>query len=172
MGPLLLREKGIRPKQLALCGAAVFLLFVVIRALNVYGDPVRWQPQRNALFTAFSFLNCNKYPPSLCFLLMTLGPCLLLLAWFDRGTPAVFRPLLIFGRVPLFFYLIHLPLIQAFDLFVDFVRFGEHAPTNAGFGLAGVYAFWILILLLLYPVCRWFAKFKSDHPHWSWLSYV
>ncbi len=170
-GPLLLREANARRRGLLVWGAALTLLFVVIRAVNLYGDPIPWQPQKNALFTVFSFVNCNKYPPSLCFLLMTLGPGLLLLALFDRVTPAALKPLLVFGRVPLFFYLLHLPLIQAIALAINYVRFGSHPPAHPGFGLAGVYLFWIAILVLLFPVCRWFAELKRRNPQRRWLSY-
>ena len=84
----------------------------MIRGINVYGDPSRWAPQPTALFTVLSFLNTTKYPPSLLFLLMTLGPAMLFLRAMDRGTPTVLRPALVYGRVPLFYYVLHFPLIH------------------------------------------------------------
>ena len=103
LGPLLGRDAKFRRRWLVILGTSLLLLFIIVRSINHYGDPSHWSQQKNTLFTAFSFVNCTKYPPSLCFLLMTLGPALLLLAWFDRGTPALLKPLLVFGRVPLFF---------------------------------------------------------------------
>lgn len=169
-GPVLLRDPGARRQWLLRVGIALTLLFIVVRATNLYGDPVPWAAQKNAWFTLFSFVNCTKYPVSLCFLLMTLGPSLLLLARFDRGTPGPLKPLLVFGRVPLFFYLLHLPFIHGLALLANFVRHGGSPPPDAGFGLMGVYLLSILIVALLYPVCRWFAEFKRTH-HGVWLSY-
>jgi uncharacterized membrane protein len=168
-GDILLREAAARRKWLFISGAALTILFVGIRATNLYGDPQPWSPQKNFLFTAFSFLNCQKYPPSLCYLLMTLGPALMLLAWLDRGTPKFLRPVLVFGHVPLFFYLLHLPLIHGLALAAMKI---QHAPPGAaGFGLPVVYLFWILDVALLYPVCRWYAEFKRTHRS-AWLSYL
>ena len=170
-GPVLLREAPARRRWLLTAGAGLTALFFLVRALNLYGDPEPWAAQRNLLFTLFSFLNCSKYPPSLCFLLMTLGPALLLLALFDRGTPRWLRPLLVFGRAPLLFYLLHLPLIHGLALLVNALRYHGTPPPDAGFSLAGVWLLWPLIVLLLYPVCRRFAEFKRTHRQ-VWLSYL
>ena len=164
-GPLLLREAAIKRRWLLALALSFTALFIIVRSTNLYGDPGPWARQPTWLFTVFSFLNCEKYPPSLCFLLMTLGPALLLTA-FDRRTPVLFKPLLVFGRVPLFFYLLHLPLTHGLSLLARHIQ----APPDTGFGLAGVFLFWILIVGLLYPVCRWFAEFKRTHRS-AWLSY-
>jgi uncharacterized membrane protein len=157
-------------------------LFVVVRLLNVYGDPKPWSTQTNPIFTILSFLDCHKYPPSLCYLLMTLGPALLVLAWLERGTPKWLRPVLVFGRVPLFYYLLHLPLIHGLSLAAHWMRFG-HAdwlwgntegikpPQGAGFDLVWVYVAWTVVLLILYPVCNWFAGLKRRRRD-AWLSYL
>jgi uncharacterized membrane protein len=123
-GPLLLRDPAARQRLLIGLGTALCLGFLVVRGINIYGDPDPWSPQRDGVFTILSFLNCHKYPPSLCYLLMTLGPALLLLAFFERAPLAPGRPLLIFGRVPMFFYLIHIPLIHGLQLGVAWLRFG------------------------------------------------
>ena len=166
---------------LALCAA-----FVALRALNLYGDPAPWSPQASAVRTALSFLRTVKYPPSLLFLLMTLGPALLLLGALDRGTPALLRPALVFGRVPLFYYVMHMPLIHLVAVGVCLARYGTAhwmfesprpdlipftPPPGWGFDLPVVYLVWLAVVLALYPLCRWFAavKQRSDAP---WLSYL
>ena len=98
---------------------------MVIRGVNVYGDPSRWMPQKTALFTVLSFLNATKYPPSLLFLLMTLGPAMILLWAMDRGTPRFLRPVLVIGKVPLFYYLLHFALIHLLAAVTCYVRYGS-----------------------------------------------
>lgn len=150
-------------------GALLTGAFVLLRGLNVYGDPMPWSEQRDGLFTLLSFLNCQKYPPSLLFLLMTLGPSLLLLAWLERGVPAVLRPLVVFGRVPLFFYIVHLLLIDVLTVAFAIGQYGKRTsevfaqgpPPDFGHGLVVVYAVWIGVVLVLYPICSWYAGVKA-----------
>jgi uncharacterized membrane protein len=167
-------------------GTSLTALFVLLRAINVYGDPSRWAVQKSAVFTVLSFLNTTKYPPSLLFLLMTLGPALVLLAWLDGNTPRILRPVMVFGRVPLFYFILHLPLIHLVALVVCAVRYGSihwmfessrpdqfpfTAPPGWGFSLPVVYAIWIGVVLTLYPLCRWFAGVKQRRSD-AWLSYL
>jgi uncharacterized membrane protein len=186
VGSLWQRSVNERRKWLLRLGAAMTVLFIFLRATNWYGDPHPWSPQKNAMFTVFSFIHCQKYPPSLLFLLMTLGPLLMLLAWLERGTPRVLRPALVFGRVPLFYYLLHLPLAHGLAVIVAYFRFGRadwlmanpplpgqpsiQPPAGNGFDLPVVYLVWILVVLLLYPLCRWFANLKQRRRE-KWLSY-
>jgi uncharacterized membrane protein len=179
-GALLVRESTRRRKAILITGVALTLLFVVLRAINAYGDPQPWAPQKNGLFTLFAFLSCNKYPPSLLYLLMTLGPAMIALALLDRGTPRWMRPILIFGRVPLFYYLLHIPLIHGLALLVTYARHGDVAwlfglgiprPADAGFGLLTVYLVWAAVVVSLYPACRWFAALKQRRRD-PWLSYL
>ncbi len=180
-GPLLLRDPASRQRLLVGLGTGLCVAFVVVRALNVYGDPDPWSVQRDATFTVLSFLNCHKYPPSLCYLLMTLGPALLLLAFFERAPHVPGRPLLIFGRVPMFFYLIHIPLIHCLMAADAYARYGaavlpalfdgQPLPADYGYSLPVVYGIWLGILLTLYLPCRWFASVKSRRRDW-WLSYI
>jgi uncharacterized membrane protein len=186
-GSLWKRGDAERRSWLLKLGFALTSLFVLVRATNFYGDPTPWSSQKSGLFTLFSFLHCEKYPPSLCYLLMTLGPAICILAWYERGTPVLMKPLLVFGRVPLFYYLLHLPLIHGMAVGVNLLRFGRadwlygfqpalvtsppEPPPGAGFGLAGVFFFWLLALVLLYPVCRWFAVLKQRRKDW-WLGYL
>jgi uncharacterized membrane protein len=167
-------------------GLGATILFVILRGINVYGDPVRWSTQKSAVFTALSFLNTNKYPPSLLFLLMTLGPALLLLCAVDLRTPLLLRPALIFGKVPMFYYLLHMPLIHLIAVAVCFARYGQvhwmfesptvnefpitPPPTGWGFSLPVVYLIWASVVISLYPVCHWFAAVKRRRSD-AWLSY-
>src|SRR5213596_173936 len=158
-GALLLREPIERRKWLLGLGALLTALFILLRAINVYGDPGSWSGQKNTLFTLFSFLNCHKYPPSLLYLLMTLGPALLALALLDRGTPRWLKPVLVFGRVPLFYYLLHLPLIHGLAVVTSYLHYGQATwwfatpdapvarPSDCGYSLPVVYLVWLGVVL-------------------------
>jgi uncharacterized membrane protein len=189
LGQVFLMEPPARRRRLATIGAAATIAFVVIRALNIYGDPAGWSPQRSATYTALSFLNTTKYPPSLAFLLMTLGPALLALAYFDRLALKPSNPLVVLGRVPLFYFVIHFYAAHAAAAFLAWLRYGpaslafvfhpvpsmggprELFPAGFGYDLWVVYAVWGLIVLGLYPACRWFAAVKARRREW-WLSYL
>jgi uncharacterized membrane protein len=166
-------------------GLGVTAAFVILRSINIYGDPVRWSTQKSAAFTALSFLNTNKYPPSLLFLLMTLGPALLFLWAVDRGTPQFLRPALVLGKVPMFYYLLHFPLIHLLAVAVCYARYGQvhwmfespsidkfpiTPPPGWRFSLPIIYLIWASVVLALYPFCRWFAALKQRRSD-VWLSY-
>jgi uncharacterized membrane protein len=189
-GRLLLFERERRRRVLLWLGSSCVALFVVLRALNVYGDPNPWKAQSSAWFTFLSFINTAKYPPSLLFLLMTLGTSILALALFDREpgrAPGLFaRPFNVFGRVPMFYYLLHVPLMHlvavAFALAgggpVGWLFKNWVVPTNPptrpaewGYGLGVVYAVWLACVAALYPLCRWFAGVKARRRE-AWLSYL
>ncbi len=177
-----------RRRRFLLClGAAITVAFIVIRAINMYGDPNRWHHQPSALFTVLSFLNTTKYPPSLDFLLMTLGPAMIALAFLEGRRFSPDSPLIVFGRVPFFYYVLHLALAHLIAILMNFVRYGRAPfllmaspsmggdaklfPPNFGYPLWTVYVVWIVVLLVLYPVCRWFARLKQRRHDW-WLSYL
>jgi uncharacterized membrane protein len=180
-GTLLRTAQGLRRQRILRIGVALTLGFIFLRLTNVYGDPKPWSEQKNFLFTVFSFIDTNKYPPSLLYLLMTLGPALIVLAILDRPSAAWMKPVLIFGRVPLFFYLLHLPLIHGLAVILAFTRHGRAdwlygsnpglRPADYGYGLAFVYLVWIAVIAVLYPACRWFAEVKRRRSE-SWLSYL
>ena len=187
-GALFLLAPERRRKMLLGLGVAVTLAFVALRCTNTYGDSLygksyHWATQKDFLFTVFSFIDVHKYPPSLLYLLMTLGPSFIVLSFLDRRTPRVLQPILVFGRVPLFYYLLHLPLIHGLAVLVAYARFGRAdwqfgsvfdwgtAPPGSTFGLPIVYLIWIGVVLLLYPVCRWFAEVKRRRRD-AWLSYL
>lgn len=185
-GPVL-REPARRQRFLVRLGILLGIAFVVIRALNRYGEPVPWAAQHSALFTVLSFLNCTKYPPSLDFLLMTLGPAMLALAWLERVRFSDANPLIVFGRVPLFYFVVHLAVIHVLAILVGFFRYGWHGflllpapsmggpaqsfPADYGISLLAVYGMWIAVVVMLYPVCRWYAQLKQRRHDW-WLSYL
>lgn len=164
-------------------GVVSLLAFVTLRWANGYGEKEPWRPGADGLMTVLSFVNCTKQPPSLDFLLMTLGPTFLLLAATESagGPPARF--FITFGRTPLFFYLLHLPLIHALACGVCLWQQGHLQPwifsnpkgfwerPGFGVGLGGVYLAWALVVALLYPPCAWYASFKAHH-RWAALSYL
>lgn len=165
-------------------GAALTLSFIVLRAINLYGDPERWSAQSSPVMTILSFLDTTKYPPSLLFLLMTLGPALIFLGLVDGvGQRGLARPFITFGRVPMFFYLLQWPVAHGSALIASMVAgkpyahllgspLGGSPPApDAGFDLATVYLFWALGTLLLYPLCRWYANLKAERRY-EWLSYL
>jgi uncharacterized membrane protein len=164
-------------------GLGLSVAFLVIRGINVYGDPRPWSREIPGM-TVLSFLRCLKYPPSLDFLLMTLGPGILLLWWFDRFSLARTNPLMVFGRVPLFYFLGHFFLIHALAVAFALARYGNAAflfggqpslgatlPSGYGYDLGVVYAVWIAVVAMMYPVCLWFARVKERRRDW-WLSYL
>jgi uncharacterized membrane protein len=179
-GAVLQQERGQRRSFALRAGVGLTIVFVFLRFSNLYGDPRPWSEQATGTFTFLSLLNCHKYPPSLCYLLMTLGPALVLLALIDRErTPAWLKPLAVFGRVPLFYYLLHL-----LALLIETYRFGsapwligvpfapgKPAAAGAGFALPGVYLAWLIALAVLYPACVWFAELKRRRRD-AWLSYL
>jgi len=176
-----------RRRPFLLClGIGLTTAFVLVRAVNIYGDPVPWTVQKSAAFTAISFLNTTKYPPSLLFLLMTLGPAMLLLWVVDNRTPRFLRPTLIFGRVPLFYYVLHAALIHLLAVAVCYCRYGRvhwmfespglsgypiTPPPGWGFSLLTIYLIWAFVVIALYPVCRWFGRWKQRRSD-VWLSYL
>jgi uncharacterized membrane protein len=187
-----------RRRFLIRMGSVLIVLFVVVRAINHYADPSHWSRQGTIAFTILSFLNTTKYPPSLAFLLMTLGPALVALAWFEsnNASAAARAPqphgllgrlrgaLVTFGRVPLFFYLLQWPTAHLISvvlhwatgkpvawMFRSAVDSFQPPPPGVGFNLAVVYASWIVGVLILYPLCKWFAGVKARRRNW-WLSYL
>ena len=167
-------------------GLGLVAAFAVLRAINVYGDPAPWAPQASAALTMVSFLNVTKYPPSLLFLLMALGPALLVLRALDAATPRVLAPALVFGRVPLFYFLLHLPLIHGLAVALCYLlNGGVHwmfespnlgaypftPPPVWGLSLPVIYLIWIAVVAVMYPACAWFASVKQQRQN-AWLSYL
>jgi uncharacterized membrane protein len=167
-------------------GLALTVAFVIVRGFNVYGDPSPWRERQSSLFTVLSFLNTTKQPPSLAFLLMTLGPVVLALAAAERISAERVSPLVAFGRVPLFYFALHFAVLHALAAVVCAVRYGSahwmfespdlgsypfSAPPGWGFTLPVVYLVWAAVVIALYPLCRWFADVKARNRA-AWLSYL
>lgn len=176
-------DAAARRKLLLRTGWLTVAAFFLFRWLNVYGDLTPWTTQRNTTATILAFFNVTKYPPSFLYLCMTLGPALLLLAWFEkvRGK-VVANVLLVYGRVPMFYYLAHFLLIHLLCVIAFFATgrdIGEAAggmmafrPNDFGFSLPIVYLIWVAVLIMIYPVCRQYGEYKRRHPEKKWLQYL
>jgi len=174
-----------RRRWLSSIGTCATLLFIFLRAFNLYGEPHEWQTQDSTMYSLMSFLNTTKYPPSLHFLLMTMGPALMFLAWIETTGGRLAKPVIVFGKVPFFFYVIHLYLIHALAMLMlvsqghDWRAFILSARgitsgtlSSYGLGLEAVYGIWVMIVLLLYPLCSWYQKVRESHPSRHWLRYL
>ena len=166
-------------------GLFATFLFLVLRGLNLYGEPREWQTQDSAMFSFMSFLNTTKYPPSLHFLLMTMGPALILLSVIEPAANRLLKPVSVFGKVPFFFYVLHLYVIHALAMLLLVYEdrdWGEYilsaralmsgTLSNFGLSLEAVYLVWILVVLALYPVCRWYQTYRENNPSKWWLKYL
>ena len=177
-GPVMRWEAPRRQRLLAKLGIGLILFFIALRATNWYGDLRDWAPQeRGIVYSLLSFLNATKYPPSLLYLCMTVGPGLLLLLLFERWKGPVTSFLRVFGQVPFFFYLIHFSMIHVLSKLyygwdVDFF-FGSQEKWPPGYtpNLGLVYTVWFLFIGAMYFVCRWYGRYKFSHDHW-WLKYI
>jgi uncharacterized membrane protein len=186
LGSIFLESPEKRDRMLVMLGLAMIALFVALRWFNLYGDPRPWTPREELVRSVMAFLNVQKYPPSLMYVLATLGIAFLLIPILARLRGAAARVLLDFGAVPFFFYVAHLYVVHAlsiganaalgrdvsglFDFFVNMIR-GPDRYLHLGFSLGGVYVAWIVVLALLYPLCRWWASVKRRRREW-WLSYL
>lgn len=186
LAQLYTRSTAQRRSWLLWLGAGLSLGFIVLRLLNVYGDPLPWSTQKSLLWTVMSFLDTNKYPPSLLFLLMTLGPALLLLRALDHDVPTWLRLALVFGKVPLFFFVLHFFLIHLLAVGASWLRYGTVSglfdspdlahfpfsqPPGWGADLPIIYGLWLAVTLIMFPLCRWYAGLKRRRGDW-WLSYL
>lgn len=180
MGDVFRWEPERRKRFLLLAGSISIAAFIVIRFVNAYGNPVPWSAQRTGALTVASFLNPLKYPPSLDYLLMTLGPTLVALALLENARGPVARAASVYGRVPMFYYLGHIYVIHILAAVFALWQGGDAGflsldtasfPKWYGTSLPGVYLAWALVVLIMYLPCRWFADLKSRRRDW-WLSYI
>jgi uncharacterized membrane protein len=178
LGPVFRLDRAVRARWLVGLGMVTTAGFVALRASNLYGDPAAWTMHDGVLATVLSFVNCEKYPPSLLYLAMTLGPGLLLLAALEGARGRIAGWITTFGRVPFFYYIAHLFLIHALAVAFSWLVLGDAAwlfgglptgkPANYGLGLPGVYVVWLLVVVMLYPLCRGFAALKQRRAEWWW----
>jgi uncharacterized membrane protein len=193
-GKLFLRFDGAKRKKLLLwLGLGVILFFIALRFTNklgstyYYGDPLLWSTQKNSVFTFLSFMNVQKYPPSLLYICATIGPALLFLALFGNIKNGLTRFITVYGRVPFFYYILHFYILHFISLVFFFTRghsFAEGIHHNVqgflpnfilpgeGYSLWVVYAVWAFVVLSLYPLCKWFSDYKLRHREKRWLSYL
>lgn len=175
-----------RKKIFTRIGLASLLLFVVVRFINVYGDPIPWAQQKNSFYSFLSFINVNKYPPSLMYMCITIGTGMLLLAYLEKIKNNFTDKLLVFGRTAFFYYILHLYVIHIVCTILYFSR-GEslqHAIDSMktlpfmfqvpgeGYSLAIVYLVWVAVVVALYPLCKWYDQYKTNHKEKWWLSYL
>ena len=175
----------IRIKWLRYIGFGSILLLIIIRTINVYGDPNTWTQQESFSFTILSFINFAKYPPSLLYLLITLGPAILFLSFVENRKGKIHNAVVTIGRVPMFFYIIHVYIIHLLALIavvltgfspklmiIEFFVTLTPELKGYGFNLWVVYAIWILLIIGLYPICKWYWNYKSNNRDKWWLSYL
>lgn len=175
-----------RRKTLIVTGLALTAAFVVLRFINVYGDLRPWAPQATPGFTVLAFIRTNKYPPSLLYLLMTLGPAITFLGLIDRVRPAMTNIFLVFGRTPQFFFIMHIAVIHLFAIGLGYLRYGSQPflwqpgptigggagyPDGYGWSLGTTYLVWAAVIVAMYPMCRALANLKASKRSW-WLSYL
>jgi uncharacterized membrane protein len=186
-----LYQKGfdptIRHKWLISMGWSAVILFFILRGINSYGDLHPWSYQKDFVFTVLSFFKVNKYPPSLLYVLITLGPALLILSVSENISNRFTKFIIIFGKVPMFYYFIHILVIHVGVTFVLLVTGGDLSLTilnndlydnhsaklmNHGYSLWVVYLIWIALIFILYPICRWYMNYKFSNKDKWWLSYL
>jgi uncharacterized membrane protein len=188
-GKLFTKYEGVqRRKVLSWLGIGIILFFILLRATNLYGDANHWSTQKSRVFTLLSFVDTVKYPPSLLYMCMTIGPAILFIAWWDNVRNGVTKFITVYGRVPFFYYVLHFFLIHLLCTAVFFARGHSFAqgihttdegplpPFNfvipgEGYSLGIVYLVWIFVFVSLYPLCKWFSEYKLTHKQW-WLSYL
>lgn len=183
-GKLFEREQEKRKQLFIRIGIISLLLFVVIRFINIYGDALPWSSQKTATLTFLSFMNVTKYPPSLLFCLVTLGIMFLLLAFSEQFGDRFKNIVTVYGKVPLFYFIVHFYFIHIITLAVLFMQgfswaqleftsntFGRPKDVESGLPLWAIYLIWIGVVIIMYKPCRWFGQYKATHKYW-WLRYL
>ena len=176
LGKLYLKQThpAYRKKILLISGCVMILLFIAIRLINIYGDMHHWQQQATTFFTVLDFINTTKYPPSLLYMLMTIGPALIFLAYAENISNWLSRKITVFGKVPFFYYILHVFLIHVLGILLFFIsrRIWNDPHLNQGYPLWAVYIVWISVITILYFPCKWYSRYKANHPQNKWLSYL
>ena len=175
-----------RNKILFRLGLGLLLFFALLRFSNLYGDPVHWSVQKNAWYSFLSFLNIHKYPPSLLYMCATIGPGLIFLSLVKNTRGRLAKILIVYGRVPMFYYIIHFYLLSAINV-ICFLGRGhslaegmkgipnepwKFVSPGDGYSLVVVYAIWLAVVISLYPLCKWYDAYKTNHKEKWWLSYL
>ena len=177
---------AVRRKRILLTmGISVIVLFIIVRFTNAYGDSATWSTQKTPFLTVLSFIKTSKYPPSLLYIMMTIGPALLFLAFSERPLGKIGKVVSVYGRVPFFYYVLHIYLIHILamvaaeffhndwsDMIVTLWVNFDPQLRGYGFDLWLTYVLWIVIVAGLYPLCRWYDNYKRNNPQKKWLSYI
>lgn len=175
-----------RDKILRYSGIGLLIFFAIARLIDIYGDPLHWSKQKDTVHTIFSFMNVQKYPPSLLYMCATIGPGLIFMSFVNTASNKLSKFFLVYGRVPMFYYILHFYLLTILRIISylshghsieDGMKGGPNIPfkfvaPGEGFSLAVVYLIWIAVVIALYPLCKWYDKYKTDHPEKKWLSYL
>ncbi len=179
-------EEAERNNILMRLGIGLILLFILLRFADVYGDPIHWSEQKNVLYSFFSFMKVQKYPPSLLYMCATIGPVLILLSLIKNTSGRLSKIFIVYGRVPMFYYILHFCTLTIIRIVLYISR--GHSLQEGMAGIPGMpfkfiipgegydlwvaYAIWIAVVVALYPLCRWYDRYKTIHPEKKWLSYL
>ena len=174
-----------RNKALLWMGIGLLLFFAAVRAVDIYGDPANWAAQKTGLYSFLSFMNVTKYPPSLLYMCATIGPALIFLALIKNVQSRFAKIIIVYGRVPFFYYILHFYLLHGLSIiylarghsFADGMKGVPGLPfkfavPGEGNSLWVVYGIWLAAVIALYPLCKWYDNYKTNHPEKKWLSYL
>ncbi len=175
-----------RSRMLLWIGVGLIAFFALLRFTNAYGDPLHWSAQRNTLYSFLSFMNVQKYPPSLLYMCATIAPGLIFLSFVKNTSGAVSRFFIVFGRVPMFYYVLHFYTLAIVSDTIFFLRGHtleqglkgidgfpyKFIVAGEGFSLGIVYLIWVALIIAIYPLCKWYDRYKTAHPEKWWLSYL
>jgi uncharacterized membrane protein len=175
-----------RKKILLTTGISAIFFFVILRWVNIYGDPRQWVGHKDTMKTFFDFMNLQKYPPSLLFLCATVGPGLIFLALVKNTGSKLVKIVSVYGRVPFFYFIVHFYILHIAGIICYLSRGhsvaeGMKAATGSlfpfiapgeGVSLAAVYLIWIAVVIIMYPLCKWYDNYKMNHKEKWWLSYL
>ena len=178
-------DEAYRKKFLITTGLSAIALFIILRFINVYGNPFPWESQKTPFYSFLAFINTHKYPPSLLYMCMTIGPSLLFIAWWRNSQNTFSRIVSIYGKVPFFYYILHFFFIHLFSSIAFFLRghsfaeglidptaFANFSKAGEGVSLGVTYLIWMVIVIMLYPLCKWYDTYKTRHKEKWWLSYL
>ena len=181
--PITQIDQAKRKKIITLLGISLLVGGIILRIINRYGDPIIWQSHQDFTLKILSFLQVTKYPPSLLYLIFTLGPALIFLSYVDGKINNFTKKIIVFGEVPFFFYILHLPVLHLMGILVAYLMRGNAAwlfadlstrqvpQTPYGYDLLFTYTGWLVCLIMLYPACKWFSNLRKKHKTW-WMSYL
>ncbi len=176
----------VRNRKILWISLSLLLVFFVLRLINIYGDPIPWSKQDTAVKTIYAFMNVQKYPPSLLYMCATIGGALLFLSLIKTTSSKISQIIIVYGRVPFFYYILHFYLLNLVHIVLYLLRGHSLAEgmrglpnlpikftvPGEGYSLTIVYLIWFAVVIALYPACKWYDKYKTNHKEKWWLSYL